>query len=277
MKLLEEIVDKLNIDTNLQNLIFKRVPIPYHDDYNSIDQYWYQHPPCLIPLFLGYGASYKGVINHFFIDRKNTFVELDLEYGSIVETAFNFKQLSIYLILPMIMSDEGLTEEIIEFAGKINFGEYQELDDFSNKYGDNTDYFDELVYFKNNLPLNIIKNMSTYKGDFPSSYDNLNESQVIHSCLFEISPAAYEIIKSRVDTPKWLIKETDKKQLFENYILNNQLKEAWLTINSNGWLLKDVAEGLETLKSKTNDELFHLVADNWIAGWKKSTFLNSNY
>ncbi|OCA77131.1 hypothetical protein BBI01_01320 [Chryseobacterium artocarpi] len=277
MELLKKIVDKLNIDINLQNLIFKRVAIPYHDDYNSVNQYWYEHPPCLIPLFLGYGASYKGIINHFFINRKNTFVELDLEYGSIVETAFNFKQLSVYLILPMIMSYEGLTEEIIEFAGKIDFDKCQELDDFSNKYGDNTDYFDELVYFKNNLPLNIIKDMSTYKGDFPSSYDNLNESQVINSCLFEISPAAYETIKNRVDIPEWLIKETDKKQLFENYILNNQLKEAWLTLNSKGWLLKDVAEGLETLKSKTNDELFHLVADNWIAGWRNSTFLNGNY
>ena len=177
----------------------------------------------------------------------------------------------------MIMSDEGLTEEIIEFAGKIDFDKCQELDDFSNKYGDNTDYFDELVYFKNNLPLNIIKDMSTYKGDFPSSYDNLNESQVINSCLFEISPAAYKTIKNRKDTPEWLIMETDKKQLFGNYILNNQLKEAWLTLNSKGWLLKDVAEGLETLKSKTKDELFHLVADNWIAGWKNSTFLNGNY
>ncbi|KPH13355.1 hypothetical protein [Chryseobacterium sp. ERMR1:04] len=277
MELLKKIVNKLNIDINLQNLIFRKIDIPYHDDYNSVDTYWYQHPPCLVPLFLGYGASYKGVINHFFIDRKNPFVELDLEYGSIVETAFNFKQLAVCLILPIIISEDGLTDEIIDFANKINFKEYQEIDDFSNQYGDNTDYFNELVYFKDNLPLGIIKDITTYKGDFPSSYDNFNEPQLTNSCSFEISPTVYEIIKNDKETPKWLIKETNKKELFKDFVLNNKLKEAWLTLNSKGWLLKDVAEGLEILKSKTNDELFHLIADNWIEGWQKSTFLDSNY
>jgi hypothetical protein len=277
MILLKEIAEKLNLDNNLKNLILKKVTIPYHDDYKSVDDYWYPHPPCLIPLFLGYGASYKGVINHFFINRKNTFAELNLEYGSIIEKALNFKQLSVYLILPMIMSEDGITDEIIEFANKIEFKEYQELDSFSIKHGDNTDYFNELIHFKDNLPLDIVKDIKKYKGDFPSSYDNLNQSQIINSCAFEISPSAYELIKTNQETPKWLIKEIDKKQLFDNYISKNQLKEAWLTLNSKGWLLIDVAKGLEILKSKTDDSLFHLVADNWIQGWNKSTFLDGNY
>ncbi len=277
MKLLKEIAEKLNLDNNLKNLIFKKNAITYHDDYKSVDDYWYPHPPCLIPLFLGYGASYKGVINHFFINRKNTFAELNLEYGSIIEKALNFKQLSVYLILPMIMSEDGITDEIIEFANKIEFKEYQELDSFSIKHGDNTDYFNELIYFNDNLPLDIVKDIKKYKGDFPSSYDNLNQPQIINSCAFEISPSAYELIKTNQETPKWLIKEIDKKQLFDNYISKNQLKEAWLTLNSKGWLLIDVAKGLEILKSKTDDSLFHLVADNWIQGWSKSTFLDGNY
>jgi hypothetical protein len=270
MELTRKISKELNLDKALQKLVFKEIAIPYHDDYNSVDSYWYPHPPCIVPLFIGYGASYKGIINHFFINRKNTFIEYNLEYGSIVEKAMNFKQFSIYLLLPMIMSNEGINDEIIEFANQIEFKEYKELDEFSIRHGDNTDFFNDLVYFKDNLPLDIVKDVSKYKGDFPTSGNNINKLQIVNSCSFEISPAAYEIIKNSKELPKWLDKETEKIKLFENYISSDQLKEAWLTLNSRGWLLTDVVKCLEILKSKTNDKLFSLVADNWIGGWKSS-------
>ncbi|UTC66999.1 MULTISPECIES: hypothetical protein [unclassified Treponema] len=41
-------------------------------------------------------------------------------------------------------------------------------------------------------------------------------------------------------------------------------------MNSKDWLLKDVAEALNLLKDKTDNELFHLIADNWIYGWEHS-------
>jgi hypothetical protein len=278
MELLKKIAELLNIDKTLKKLVFGEIKIPYHDDYNPVNNYWYQHPPCLIPLFLGYGASYKGVIHHFFTERKNTFVELNLEYGYIIEKALNFKQLSVYLILPMIISEDELTDDIIKFAKEINFEEYKEVNKFSIKHGDDTNYFNEMIYFENNLPLDIVKDISTYKGDFPSSYDNLNEQQILNACSFEISKAAFEDLKSsNIVIPEWLRENTDKIKLFEKYVINNQLKEAWLTLNSKGWLLKDVAKALETLKSITKENLFHLVADNWINGWKNSTFKDGNY
>jgi len=36
----------------------------------------------------------------------------------------------------------------------------------------------------------------------------------------------------------------------------------------------DVADALNDLKSKSNNELLNLVSDNWIKNWEKSTFLN---
>ena len=92
MNKITEIVDQLNLDINLKNLILDEISIPILDDYNSVNKYWYPHPPCLIPVFLGYGASYKGILHHFFSDRKDTFVEYYLEHGYISEIARNYNQ-----------------------------------------------------------------------------------------------------------------------------------------------------------------------------------------
>jgi hypothetical protein len=275
--MLELILEKLKVDSNLKELVSKATSIPYLDDYNPINTYWYPHPPCVVPLFVGYGASYNGIINHFFLERSNSFVELSLERGNIIERALNFKQLATYLVLRMIIIKDDLTEDIIQFAKKIGLNEYEDINQFTIDYGDYDKHFDKLVHYKDNLPLSVIKNIDEYKGDFPSSYNNINEKQLYNACAYEVTEEAYNLIKDNHDCPPWLHENSDKKTLFANFINNNQLKEAWLTLNSKGWLLKDVATNLELLKTKANNELFSLVADNWIKGWKSSSFINGNY
>ena len=55
------------------------------------------------------------------------------------------------------------------------------------------------------------------------------------------------------------------------FVINNgDLNNAWLTLNCKGWQIKDVTKGLEFLKTKIKDELFHLVANNWIEGMQKA-------
>ncbi|MCZ4223988.1 hypothetical protein [Pedobacter rhodius] len=62
-----KIAEKLNVDDRIIKLQRKEILLPnYIDDLNPVTDYWYPHPPCLIPLFLGHGASYKGIINIFF-------------------------------------------------------------------------------------------------------------------------------------------------------------------------------------------------------------------
>jgi hypothetical protein len=275
MNALVKITEILKIDSNLKKLIFKEVAIPYLDDYNQVNESWYPHPPCLIPLFLGYGASYKGIVNHFFVDRSNTFVEYFLEHGYFSEVARTSEQLITRMILQMITAKDEVTEDINDFCNNLNFTELNKVDDFSITYGDNPNDFEKLVHFSNKTPLRYISDSSKYDGDFPSSHKTLNATQVNNACAFEISTTAN--IKELKKIPLWLQESNNKKELFENYIANNQLKEAWLTLNSKGWLLTDVAKGLEMLKTKTNDELFHLVANNWLQRWEKSTFKNSNY
>ncbi|MFC4212408.1 hypothetical protein ACFOWA_14510 [Pedobacter lithocola] len=272
-----KIAEKLNLDNRIIKLMKKEILLPnYIDDLNPVTDYWYPHPPCLIPLFLGHGASYKGIINHFFCDRKLTFVEYFLEHGYISEIARNAEQFITLIVLRMIITKDGLTEEIIDFCKKVGLEKYEEIDQFTLDFGDEPQEFKHLVYFKDNRPFKYVKELEGYNGDFPSSIYILNRSIYLQNASqLEIAPT--EQLSKIEDLSPWLKENENKKNLFDTYLSNNKLKEAWLTLNSKGWLLKDVANGLQQLKQKTNDERFSIVADYWLDGWNKSTFLDGEY
>ena len=276
MEELNLIIDKISIiDADLKKIINQEVKIPYVDDYNSISDYWYPHPPCLIPLFLGYGASYKGVVHHFFCDRKDTFGEYFLEQGFISEIARNSKQWITLIVLKIIMTKEGLNDEIINFCKQVNYSDYEEVDEFTLDYGDDPNEFKNLIYLKQETPSRYVKNISEYNGDFPSTLSAINSAQIQNAGIFEI--AVPEKLNEINDLPLWLNRNEDKQALFEDYLNKNMLKEAWFVLNSKGWKLKDVAAALEELAMKTDDELFHLVTKNWINGWRKSTDQDGSY
>jgi len=265
----ELIINKLGLkNVNLKDLILNKISIPIVDDYNSTKDYWYPHPPCLIPLFLGYGASYKGIVHHFFCDRKSTFVEYYLEHGYISEIARNTEQFFTLLLLKMIIVKDEITDEIINFAEEIGYDKLNEIDEFAIEYGDDPKDFDKLIFFTNNLPFKNIKDINKYDGDFSSSLTIFNKAQLQNSSSFEISDR--KLLKPIKDVPEWLSLDVNNKELFHQSIKENNLKKAWFTLNNKGWLLKDVANSLEVLKSIIKDELFHLMADNWINGWQNS-------
>ena len=230
----EKIIDHLDLDINLKKLILNKISIPIVDDYNSVKSYWYPHPPCLIPLFLGYGASYKGVLHHFFSNRKDTFVEYYLEHGYISEIARNHNQLFTLLLLKMILIKDELTDEIVNFSNKINYTYLNEVDSFALEYGDDPKDFDKLIFFDKEMPFKNLREGSKYDGDYPSSLSALNNIQLQNSASFEISDMG--LLKSVSNIPNWLNPMSSKKALFDQYIEENNLKEAWLTLNSKGWL-----------------------------------------
>lgn len=276
MEELNLIIDKISIiDADLKKIINHEVKIPYQDDYNNLSEYWYPHPPCLIPLFLGYGASYKGVVQHFFCNRKNTFGEYFLEQGFISEIARDSKQWITLMVLKMIMVKEGLNDEIINFCKEVNYIDYEEVDEFTLDYGDDPSEFKNLIYVKDNTPSRYLKDISEYNGDFPSTLSAINSLQIQSASAFEI--AVPEKLDQIPDVPLWLNNTTDKQKLFEDYLSKDMLKEAWFTLNSKGWKLNDVAAGLEELAIKTEDELFHLVTKNWLNGFRKSNNQEGSY
>lgn len=274
---INRIAEKLNINKRILKLVNREILLPnYIDDFNPLTDYWYPHPPCLVPLFLGYGASYKGMVKHFFCERESTFVDYFLADGYISETARNADQFITRIVLRMIIIKDGLTNEIIDFCKSIDFDQYDEINQFTLDYGDDPQEFKNLVFFKTDKPFQDLKDLNDYRGDFPSSIFILNKGSYLKSAA-DVEIAATKGLAEIEDLPPWLIESKNKKDLFDSYLSRNQLKEAWLTLNSRNWLLRDVAERLEQLKSKTNDDLLALVADNWITGWKKSNFLDNQY
>jgi len=276
MEELNIIIDSISIiDANMKEIINHKVKIPYLDDYNNLSAYWYPHPPCLIPLFLGYGASYKGVIQHFFCNRKNTFGAYFPEQGFITEIARNSKQWITLIVLKMLMIKEGLDDEIINFCKAVNYTDYEELDEFTLEYGDDPNEFKHLIYLKDNIPSIYLKEISQYTGDFPSTLSAINTRQIKNAGALEI--AVPEQLVQTIDLPLWLKSDVDKQQLFNDYISKDMLKEAWFTLNSKGWKLNDLSSALEELASKTDDRLFHLVTKNWVNGLQRSNSKGGAY
>ncbi len=272
IKTLKAILNKLNLDKYFQKLVLQKIEIPVLDTYNPVWEYWYPHPPCLIPLFLGYGAEYSGLVCHFFSQRKPLFVEYILEQGHFRETASNEKQFITLMLLEMLETEEEPTKEIRRFCRAVNYGseDLQKVFTYWDEYSCGKEHTSPLVYFSEKETVSPYGNIerSEYDGDFPASMLHSKAEDYSNACSFEIGEI--DCIENPQNLPAWFKENINLKELFHQYLSQNKPKEAWLTLNSKGWLLKDVAEALTLLKDKTDSELFHLIADNWIYGWEHS-------
>lgn len=271
MKVLNSIIEKIDvIDKDLKKVINQELKIPYLDEYNHPSDYWYPHPPCFIPLFLGHGASYSGVVHHFFCPRKDTFGTYTLEDGFISEIARDSKQWVTLIVMKMIMAKDGMTDEIIDFCKQINYSDYEEVDQFALNYGDDPGEFKNLIHFKDKVPSRYIDHIQEYNGDFPSTLITIDPANTGNASIFEIAvPEQHGKLEK---LPLWLNNTIDKPTLFRDYISKDMLREAWFTLNSKGWKPADVADALDELALKTDEELFHLVTENWCSGWRQSAF-----
>jgi len=119
-----------------------------------------------------------------------------------------------------------------------------------------------------NIPSKYLKHISGYNGDFPATLSAINASQLQNASIFEIADT--QLLAEINNLPLWLDHKVNKEALFQNYLDQNMLKEAWLTLNAKGWKLHDAARALKEIANKTDDALFHLVANNWIQGWNRS-------
>lgn len=149
-------------------------------------------------MFLGYSASYQGIIQHFFCERKPTFVEFILEQGYFSEVTRNEHQLYTLMILEMLTLQEGITKDIINFCEKIHFKQLDAVDLYSNHYGDNLNAYQELINYNQNTPFKYLQTRDQYTGDFPSSLTIINHKQLINACLRDCLPSTFKIFRNTV-------------------------------------------------------------------------------
>jgi hypothetical protein len=270
LKNLDAILDLLSTDERVRKLISREVRIPaYIDDFNPVDEYWYPHPPCLVPLFLGHVASYKGAVKHFFCDREISYVEYFSEQGYMNEIARNANQLITWMVLRMIITKDELTAEIVEFCDLLNYKDAEAVDEFSVEYGDEPDDYEHLPYFGENRPFKYLRKLSDYGGDFGSSIHILNTPEKLRrATIHEIVPA--EKATELIDLPSWLVEDGDKKAEFTTYMEKGMFKEAWFTLNTKNWAPKDIAIALKKLVEKSGDYGLKVIAEAWIERWQNS-------
>ena len=131
-------------------------------------------------MFIGHGASYKGIICHFFFIREKSYVDYVLEWGYMIEFARNVDQIYAQMVLDMDMVAEGLDDKILKFCDDVEFKEANEVDIFADTYGNVLADFDKLVHLMKNNPLTYLKDLSSYTGDYPSSETIFNNNQLNH-------------------------------------------------------------------------------------------------
>lgn len=274
MNLHTKILDFLKLDKRILQIFREEINPPnFFDIWQPVNDFFYPYSPFFIPLFIDGGdPSYLGLVYHPFSNRKTVFVKYDLSAGCMWEIARNSNQFLLDILIQSIESKEDIIDsDIEEFANKIEIKLNEKfLKTYEDFYdGDSFETYRFFNLFSTETPAVYIKDSKDYDGDFPTIRSFVNTKKIHLASEFEIDEEVKNI-KDIENIPLWLKSDTNKKELFNNYLKKEDLKSAWLTLNSKGWLLKDVAESLEILKSKTDDELFHLVADNWVNGWRNS-------
>lgn len=274
MKQIKEILEQLKLDKQVIQIFEQKIDVAELNSSYSPADYWYPHPPCFIPVFIGYGVQYKGVIKHWFCKRKEVFAQYLVESQYLLEIGRNSKQIFIQIIYELIELEGDLSDEILQIGEKLdlNENELNRILDFLFKNGGALiPPFGELDNFGMNIPLTYVPNLSDYNGDFPSSEKLLVKDNLENACGFEIADRAS--LQDNGTVPIWLISDADdKKEMFNEFYSQGKLKEAWLTLNSPGWEFEDVAKYLKQIADSANDNLFYKIAENWIAGWKASDF-----
>ncbi|WP_289064379.1 hypothetical protein [uncultured Zobellia sp.] len=280
MKNLQSIYESIGLDQRILNIYQEKIlPPDFEYRWNPVKDFFYTFPPFFIPLFVDQGEpGYYGIVNHFFLERERTFTFFSLSTGYMWEEARTADQYLADLILGMILSEEEVTDEIIEFTKEIGYDPTDLLWKFLNSddyNGSTLESYHNLEIFSKNLPFTYVTELNSYEGDFPSSRFGFNPSSLGKASTYELNKK-FSLGDFKQDYP-WLDEEKNKKTLFDNYFSANELDKAWLSLNSSGWLLEDVANSLEKLKGKTDEKLFHLVANNWIEGMEKANKGKESY
>ncbi len=218
----------------------------------------------MVQLYLLIFPSYIGVVYHPFSNRQKVFVKYDLSAGFMWEIARTSDQLLTSFIIDSIQNnDDVLDRLILSFSKDISIDLNNNFKETYDKLYDGNPFetYHYFQVFRELTPAAYQKDINSYDGDFPSFINQLNISAIENASDLEINN---RIDKNSVNQPPYWLKSENKKQLFDTYFNNNEFSKAWLTLNSSGWKCEEVKISLEKLKQKNNDDLFGLVADNWI-------------
>jgi len=279
---MKNLLKSLEVDeryTVLLNLLNKYGSIGYFSNKVSKNIIF---PPVVIPILdmTSSCLDKQVIIKHWFVEREINYTYVYGEnFKNYSEEARTFETFLTKFFLDWLIIEEEITFEMKIFAKELKFNELEAIYNFFDKYGDNPNEITRLKYFTkssgNNLnitPIEYVNNISTYTGDFSTSVKGLiNINGIEKATSFEIQDSTKRVVNKLSNLPLWLKNNANQKYLFDMYIENNELDNAWLTLNSSGWKLTDVEGCLEVLTQKNNKNGFDDMVENWMSNWKDSS------
>lgn len=227
---------------------------------------WYGSPPALVAVCSdGAGPTCIGYWKHWFVDREPCFVRMYIGASHMAyEIARTPAQLMAVLAMMSISVEDGVTQELEQFAQAVGLDCLEALEAQSLKTGDDPQGFANLELFRQKTPLESIADDATpYTGDFPNPFDP-GRAWWETSCSFEILDRQMPLPASG-QLPAWFDPDREKMPLFEDYLRAGRLDYAWLTLNSTGWSITDARRALVALQARADDRGFDAVVAYWLS------------
>ncbi len=231
----------------------------------------YGFPPAMIPFFSDHsGPSYYGLWKHWCCSRTPSFVTMFIEpRHQVVEIARTPDQFACHLILQSLVDVGRSTNRIRNFASDLGVLNYQELLDYFDNYGDDPEYLHKLPQFNQNRPLVCYEEGIGYEGDFPTgNFDCEEVSWAQSSSSLELESSALDSWPPHVHKPSWLA-ETSQRDPFESFLETDDVRSAWLCLNSSEWGTDDATESLMLLGAKLKIPQFDLLVHAWLSVVKR--------
>ncbi len=261
------ILESLGFDRKFCDLCRGNIDIPIiNRSYNPVDKVpiKYPYPPMLLPLFMDYSSpSMQGVLLHPFskIREPISFVEFYLEGDYMLEKARTRDQIVTSMILQMDMVTESITEEIIQFSSDLDFAEFQRVDDFGAKYGDDSRMYRNLIYFDVKTPLTYCSSIEEYNGNYISSEKLFNSGLIKYASTYEVANKAW--LSEIEHVPIWFDSD-NLPMIFKDFMERHEYERAWITLNSHGWTRNQIIENLKLITDETKNMTCGLILDSYL-------------
>ncbi len=234
-------------------------------------------PPALIPIWSTGARTVVGLWKHWFSCRQPTFVEF---YGTTVygrrdmaiERGRSLKQLVYGHLFECIVNNDGVDEEIEEFATSCGI---QDLDEVERRCleGGLVKSLQSHPEFAHDPPLSFFEsdNQSDYSGDFPTNAITSDTGALRDCCVYELHAGfrnlkpdhgLREAVSQNAASPEWL-RTRSQHALFGRSLDAGDLQAAWMCLNSPEWRMSSARQAIMDLAERAGDPSFSALATTW--------------
>ncbi len=221
-------------------------------------------PPALIPIWTDpEGPFHVGFWHHFLVHRHCSIVKVSVgQRYRVYEKARTTEQLFSHWLIESIDLNDGLTEEVRQFASSVGIVNLDYLQEVYHKVGTLLSDMAPFEPFVQDAPLSCFSDdVAGYAGDFPH-VSRLSMDMLRTSCALEWSPQQRSEIASMPGAPPWYTTQ-HQPDVFSSLVESGDLSGAWMSLNSPGWQFEEAKHALRRLAALVDDQRLQVLTEAW--------------